>query len=355
VQVKPRELRPEDRAQRAEAQSVIQKSNLALDYEPEVGVSVSAQVLRRWCDPSLTLAITDLADEEKLLFHVIRQAMPGRAKVLLVHVLPSGAGGQRSRGKNPGEETGSSAKSVRLELERMAHQLRWVGVHCEPVRLRGVPEGEIPELIRSRGVDRVILSVQVEKDGHSSQLELAKEILPGIGIPLCVLGGGMPSRPRSEAPAGRITLALSLHSECEAPLSFASRLAQEQRAKLTLMHVFDPADKNAVKMARTSAAVASRLPAQVLREAELLCAVEIVVRQGDAAGEILSHVNSTRQDFLVLGPVAPPRPGLPGGALADRVVSAAHCPVVLLGDAMASPGSRPMLMEQRKLPRSVHP
>lgn len=333
------------------------KSNLALKYEPEAGISVSAQVLRLWCAPSLMLAITDFADEEKLLFHVIRQALPGRAKVLLAHILQHGRGGGSGRGKAPGgEENEGSAKSARLVLERMAHELRWVGVPCEPILLRGAATEEIPELARSRGVERVILSLQGEEDAQSSHRELAKEILPGIGVPLCVLGGGLPLTPRSEAPAGRITLAVSLDSECEAPLAFASRLAQEQHARLTLMYVFNPAVENLGKLDRTSRAVASRLPALALREAELLCPVEIAVREGDPADEILRHVNTARQDFLILGPVAPMRPGSSGGAVADKVVSAARCPTMLLGDSIAA-SSRlwPRLVEQRKLPHGVRP
>lgn len=330
-------------------------SNLALDYGPETGVSVDAQLLRRWCAPSLTLAITDFADEEKLLFHVIRQAMPGRCKVLLVHVLQHGGAGGSNHSKAFAEENGRSAKSARAPLERMAHELRWVGVPCEPILLRGLPGEEIPQLVRSRGVNRVILSLREGDDAQSPYLELVKEILPGVGVPLCVLGGGMPSAPRSEAPAGRITLAVSLHSDCEVPLAFASRLAQEQRAKLTLMHIFNPADENSGKLDRTSQAVASRLPALALREAELLCPVEIAVREGDPADEILRHVNSARQDFLVLGPVGQ-RPGSSGGSVTGKVTRGARCPVLLLGDVLsASSRSWPRLVEQRKLPHSVRP
>lgn len=65
-------------------------SNLALKYEPESGFSVTAQALRKWCVPELVLAVTDLADEERLLFHVIRQATPGKAKVLLTHIQRGG-------------------------------------------------------------------------------------------------------------------------------------------------------------------------------------------------------------------------------------------------------------------------
>ena len=309
-------------------------SNLALDYEPGVGSAVNAQALRRWCTPALILAVTDLADEEKLLFHAIRQAMPGNAKLLLAHVLPRGNAPHRAKNRNAAEENIGTAKSARAALERMARQLRWVGISCEPILLRGTPAKEIAALAGSSGAERILLTLQHEERPDPFQQTVAEELLSGIEVPLCMLGGHLPSTPQSEPFAGRITLALSRHSDSEVPLAYASRLAQEQHAKLSIMHVFDPGDKHAPKVDRTPAAVALRLPAQALREAELLCPVEILVREGDAATEILEHVNSTRQDFVVLGPVGPLRHGSSGSTdAAEKIVGGAGCPVMLLGDA----------------------
>lgn len=310
-------------------------SNLALDYEPEIGSGINVQALRRWCTPTLILAVTDLADEEKLLFHAIRQAMPGNAKLLLAHVLPQGRAARRSRSKIAAGENISTAKSVHAALERMARQLRWVGIACEPILLRGAPAEEIAALAGSSGTERVLLTLQDEERPDSNRLTLAEELLSGIGIPLCTLGRRMPTIPQSEPSAGRVTLALSLRSESEVPLAYACRLAQELHAKLTVMHVFDPAEELKVKMTPTPAAVALRLPARLLREAELLCPLEFVVREGDAATEILAHVNSTKQDFVVLGPIGPSRAGSSGSAMvAKKIMDGAGCPVLLLGDGI---------------------
>ena len=320
-------------------------SNLAIELEPEQGIAVSAQVLRRWCTPSLVLAITDLADEEKLLFNLIRQAMPGRAKVLLAHVLRNADAHHRSRNKRVPAENGGSAKTARYVLEQMARQLRWVGVSCEPILRAALPPEEVPAMVAARGVDRILLTLQGDEYGCLLQHELAEELLAAAAVPLCFLGPHMASAPHSEAAAGRILLALSLHSDCRLQLAFASRLAQEQRAKLTLLYVSDPADEAPV---HTPAALASRLPASALREAELLCPVEIAVREGDPAAEILDQANSARHDYLVLGLPGPLPAGVPGRATVVRkVVSGARCPVMLLGDSM--------IAQQTKPPQSVYP
>lgn len=320
-------------------------SNLAIELEPEQVIAVSAQVLRRWCTPSLMLAITDLADEEKLLFNLIRQAMPGSAKVLLAHVLRNADAQHRSRNKRVPAENGGSAKTARVALEQMARQLRWVGVSCDPILRATLPVAEVPAIVAARGIDRILLTSQSDEHGCLLQHELAEELLAGAAVPVCVLGPRMASAPRSEAAAGRILLALSLHSDCRLQLAFASRLAQEQRAKLTLLHVSDPADEAPV---RTPAAVASCLPASALREAELLCPVEIAVREGDPATEILEQANSARHDYLVLGPSGPQPARLSGRAtVARNVVSGARCPVMLLGDSISA--------EQPKPPQSVYP
>jgi nucleotide-binding universal stress UspA family protein len=135
---------------------------------------------------------------------------------------------------------------------------------------------------------------------------------------------------------GNITLALSLNSDAGMPLAFASRLAQERQASLTVMHVFGSGQKGRGEIARTQWAVTSRLPADRLREAELMCPLEIAVRRGDPAAEILKSGNSTNQDCIVLGPVDPSQPVEAGrSSIVHRVISEARCPVIVLGRSVA--------------------
>lgn len=321
----------------------------ALDCAPKVDVAVAARKLRRWSAPSLILAITDFADEEKLLFNVIRQAMPGRAKVLLANVLASRSASPRGPSKPPAEENSGLAKTARAALEQMARQLRWVGIDCEPILLRGEPSEEIQQIVDARGVDRIILTQQFQGAADSTENCLAEELLRAFAAPICKLGPCMPLSPQSEAPAGSVTLALSPGGDFSFPLAFASRLAQEQRAKLTVLHVFDPVDRQADRAGWTPAAVASLILEPAIKEAGLCCPVEILVREGDAAAETLRYVNSVKQDFLILGPLhAGPSDC---AAVLCKVACGARCPVMFLGGsiaAVAGGGSRGMEQLQRQ-------
>jgi nucleotide-binding universal stress UspA family protein len=324
----------------------------ALECAPELGDTAAAQKLRRWSAPSLILALTDFADEEKLLFNVIRQATHGGTKIVLANVLARGSAWPRGPGKPPAEENGSPAKTARAALEQMARQLRWVGLDCEPILVRGDPSEEIQEIVDSRGVDRIILTQQCHEAADSIDDCLAEELLRAIAIPICMLGPGMPLSPQSQAPAARVTLALAHGVDCGLPMAFASRLAQKQRAKLTVLHVFDSAGEDAVMTGWTPEAVSSLLLAPAIREAERLCPVEIVQREGDAAAEIPGYVNSTKQDFLVLAPdvSAHSRPSRCAAALRE-IVNGARCPVLLLGNSIvAAAGSWSRMVEQPQPP-----
>ena len=120
------------------------------------------------------------------------------------------------------------------------------------------------------------------------------------------------------------------------PLAFASRLAQEHHATLTVMHVFGNEKNGEKELERNPLAVASALPADRLREAELMCPLEIAVRKGDPATEILKSGSCTNQDFIVLGPVGQPQPVQAGTlSIVHRIVRDALCPVIVLGQSLA--------------------
>jgi hypothetical protein len=173
----------------------------------------------------------------------------------------------------------------------------------------------------------VIVGFQDNPDltkGHKP--ELAELLLPFMDVPTCVIGR-LASSSRDMFTRS-ITLAISLDSECDVPVGFASRLAQELHARLTLLHVFNR--ENEGKLPQTPEALVSWLPSPTWREAELFCPTEIRVREGDPADEILRHSASTSQDLLILC-----SPGeMPGlswkTSVCYRVISGAQCPVIVL-------------------------
>ena len=294
--------------------------------------ALTARVLRLWCAPEVILAVTDLADEEALLFHAIRQARRSAARVLLVHVLHRDRASLRAGSASAPAMNGFSAQHAQRTLERMARQLRWVGISCEPILLRGDAAEEILALAKARAVDRVLLTAW--RDRSPLARTLAEEISPWAGVPVCVVPNGGVTTLRNDRPAGRIALALSLRFDSETALAFASRLAQQHRATLTLMHVFAhgqplPASR------RTPAAMAARLPAGALREARLLCPLQIAALTGDPATAILKSKVGANLDFLLLGAPRSLYPDRAGTSVVHQVVGQARCPVILLGHRAA--------------------
>ena len=291
---------------------------------------VSAKTLRQWCAPEVILVVTNLTDELVILPHVIMQAKPSRARIILTHVVTPVAtpGNAICRSRKPA----SRLEEARTVLERMARHLRWLGFVCEPLVLTGLPEIEISSVARSCCVDRVILGFEDNPDktgtGNSAAIE---QLLPELEAPTCVSGRNVSLASGNSYSQKHITLAASLESDCDVPLSFACRLAQELRAMLTVFRVFGCRRGDEDTWACTPLEVASRLPVPAWREAELLCPTEITIREGDTADEILKHSVSTNPDLIVLC-----SPGNLGFGLSwresvsYRVITGAQCPVFVL-------------------------
>jgi nucleotide-binding universal stress UspA family protein len=305
-------------------------SNLRLEPAAEPSGSIPARMLRLWCAPETILAVTNLADEETLLFHAIRQARRSTAKVLLVHVLQNQRGSTRPGSLSVPAGCTHSAELGQQTLERMARQLRWVGIPCEPLLLKGEPTEEILAVAKARMVDRLLLSVGSE--GRSRTRTLAEEISPWAGVPVCVVRERLLPGRKNDRPAGQITLALSLHSNCETPLRFAGRLAQELDASLTVMHVLERGDDDEIAMDLTRAVLASRPISDSLREVQLLCPLEIALRAGDPAREILRYAVGTNHDYLIVGvPQSPCADRAGSVSPVHKIVREAQCPVFILG------------------------
>lgn len=278
--------------------------------------AVSAKALRQWCTPQVILVVTNLSDESVLVPHAISQARLSGAKIVLAHsVSPSEA----------------PIGEARIVLDGMARQLRWLGIACEPLVLLGPAEVEIPAAARSYCADRVIMRFEDYPDPTRTHRPVLAELLSNLDVPICVIGQKVRLASASSRLTRNITLAVSLESDCDIALGFASSLAQELRAKLTLLHVFRRAKRDLDQSAHTSMAVASKLPTPTWRETELLCPTEIKIREGSADREILKHAISTNQDLILL---CSPGLSLTGQSwrtsVSCRVLAGAECPVFVL-------------------------
>lgn len=324
----------------------------SIEVAPEPVIrAVSAKTLRQWCAPRVILVITELSDELSLLPHAIKQARQSGAKIVLAHLVAPEETSLRWRCSAP-SRPGCGVQEARAILERMTRQLRWLGIACEPAILSGCPEVEIPSIARSCFADRAIIGL-----GTGSNLadgcvpSVAEQVLSSLDVPTCVIGRRVGLGSHSNRLSKNITLAVSLGSDCDIPLSFASRLAQEQHAKLTVLHVCDRNNSGLAESVRTPASVASRLPALTWRETELLCPAEIKVREGNATEEILKHAVSTSQDLLLLCSSGNPPAGQPWRtSVSYRVFSEAECPVLVLPKKFGVTRHADQEVKQEKLP-----
>ncbi len=306
----------------------------AVDAEPTLH-RVSAKTLREWCAPEVILALTSLDDEMVILPHAIQQARQSHAKIVLAHVVapPKAVSVHHKPLMRPKDRL----QEARVIVDRMARQLRWLGFTCDPLVLTGNAHAEIPLIARSYCADRAIITLDHHHDLERTRTTaLAEQLLPGLDIPTCVIGRNVSLASRSSLLTRNVTLAVSLDSDCDVPLAFACRFAQELRAKLTVLHV---SGCGRHPDAITPMAIASRFPIRTWREAELFCPAEIVVHEGDAATGILKHAASAEQDYLILCSPGASSPGLDWKAsVTYNVVARAKCPVVVLPKQPSSNG-----------------
>lgn len=289
---------------------------------------VSAKTLRMWCTPEIILGVTTLSDEQALLPHIISQARQSGGRIILAHSLSMQ--GERNCRKPSLTRSSPEIRHTRETLERMARQLRWLGLICEPVLLSGPPELEIPHLVRSRAADRVLLGFDEDPDRTTKKVApMLQQVFRGVDVPVCVIGRNAIHANR--AAIRRVTLAVSAESRCEVPLGFACRLAQENRASLTVLHVGDAGLSG--EELPTSQTIISRLPFATWREAELFCPTQITVRQGQPVDHILNHCASTEQDLLIMcSPGNTSSENAWRDGVTFRTIAGARCPVLIAAD-----------------------
>jgi nucleotide-binding universal stress UspA family protein len=292
---------------------------------------VSEKALRQWCAPEVILVVTNLSDEWTILPHAIRQAKQSGAKILLAHVIAPDEMSAMVRRPLHNRST-LQFREAQANLDRMARQLRWLGIICEPRVLTGQIEEEIPSLVSSCHADRVIISFEDNPDlTKARRPTIAEHLLSCLNIPICVISSRVGLKSPNSQPTRNMTLAISLESDCDVPLAFACRLAQEYRAQLDVLHVFGRRFSIDQAQIPTPIDVASRLPVPTWREAKLFCPAEVIIREGDPAEQILKHAASKNDDLIVLCSSGVKR-GAPNwrSSVSYRVMMGAQCPVFIL-------------------------
>lgn len=301
----------------------------------------------RWSDPKVILVATNLVEDHTFMLHAIYQATLSRAKVLLVHVIPSFQLREEAVYSTPCSQPSLIARNVKAKLDELAVEFEWQGIECEPIILNGLPEEQIPLFVKSRNVDRVIVAAR-----FASGVErlmggfVAEALISGVEIPVCTIGRNLRPDSACTAPPKRILLAASLQAGSTMLVDFASILAEMHDSRLTLLHVLDSTGmaEQERELARFKAQL--RLSGLIPKEARHRHQPVLLIAEGDPAKVIPDAVGSMTQDLVILGGSFHSLfSRIHGTSVVHRVILEATCPVITIKSPFGSASEKPFLHE----------
>ena len=297
----------------------------------------------RWSDPKVILVATNLVEDHAFMLHAIYQTAPSRAKVLLVHVVPPFYRRTEAVYGRPSVQPNLVVRNARAKLDELAAEFRWEGIECEPIILNGLPEEQIPLLVKTRTVDRIIVASRaasgVERLKGGS---VAEALISGVEIPVCTIGRYMRPDLACATQPERILVATSLQPESPMLVSFASRLAELHHSHLTLLHVLE-----SVRMTEQEREVArfktrQKLSGLIPKEARHRHLPVLLVLDGDTKTVIPDVACSTKQDLVILGGSFPSLfSWILGTSVVHRMIVEAKCPVITITPPARSATEKP--------------
>jgi nucleotide-binding universal stress UspA family protein len=290
----------------------------------------------RWSNPKVILVATNLFEGYPLIMHAIYQAKLSHAKVLLVHVIPFPRLISEATNGLPIRLQSPLVRSVKAKLEETASDFRREGIECEPIVLEGATEEEIPLLVKSRGVDRVIVATRNASGiARLVGVSVVEELVAGLEAPVCIVGRRNHPGAACNTPLGHILLATTLHLDSLLLAGIANALAESNHSRLTLLHVLNTEGMSELQRESALAMTQRRLCALVPNQSAHRVPPIFLVREGDPATIILREAGSRAQDLIVLGS---PHPSMASWVLdtsvVRRVVTESQCPVIVIRPTM---------------------
>jgi nucleotide-binding universal stress UspA family protein len=295
---------------------------------------MTQSIVRRWSNPETILVVTNLLEGPTVMLHATYQARLSGAKILLVHVIrPSTLRADPGLGM-PSTLPSPALRVVQATLDNMVRAFEREGILCEPVILCGIPTEQIPLLVKCRGVERVLVAARNARGVERLLMgSVAEELAAVLNIPVCIIGQGAHPGPHLEVAPGRILVATSFRPSSSLCVSFGCAFAEEHHARLTVLHVLESTKLcgglQYVEDQVATGAARQKLADGVPRPARERCEIDLEVRVGDAATQILEAADSVRYDFIILG--SPPDSivtRILGSSVIHRILSEANCPVI---------------------------
>ena len=252
------------------------------------------------------------------------------AKLYTVHVLPSD-----TYAMTPPETWPTSIEGVMREAKQRARELlsHLEGVEAEVLVRSGDIWAVIEDVIEIFKIDLVVLGTH-GRTGWGKVLlgSVAETIFRKAPCPVITVGPHCSADPTHSVEFHQIVFATNFSPGSLVAAPYAVSLAQENQAKLTLLHVIEEPRSGLGNPDQLVPPELSLLCRVVPKEARLWYEPEFLVEEGIAANKILEIAAQRKAELIVLG-VHPPRGPLHADThlpmtTAHKVVSQAPCPVL---------------------------
>jgi nucleotide-binding universal stress UspA family protein len=237
----------------------------------------------------------------------------------------------------PPEMWQSAEAAAQEELAALRRTLmrEFPGVRSQVLRGEGNVWTAIEDTIRLHEVDLIVLGTHGRTGlGRLILGSQAEEILRQARCPVLTVG---PNVETDEAPGEKFTsvlFATDFGPASEAALAHALSIAEENQARLTLLHVIEhPKAGEIVRPAELLEGTEEHLAAMVPEEAKLWCTPKCVVEEGGAAEKILQTAGHVGADLIVIGVHKAGTFGAAthlAGPTVHNVLVGARCPVLTL-------------------------
>lgn len=221
-----------------------------------------------------------------------------------------------------------AAQALREAKEAMARlEPQWREIPHEKLIRKGDIWTELSKTIEEKEIDLAVIGTH-GRTGVSRALmgSVAEKIFRHAPCPVLTVGPNIAGEPESIGDIHTVLYPVDFAAESLAAAPYAVSLAQENQARLYLLHV-----TASPVSAGTEAALLSRLRNLVPSEGRLSCEPKPFVESGVPAQKILDLTEELAVDLIVLGPKREPK--LPASthlpmATAYHVASQAICPVL---------------------------
>jgi nucleotide-binding universal stress UspA family protein len=230
--------------------------------------------------------------------------------------------------------------STNEEYEKQESELRQVlrndlpHIETDVLSAEGGVWPVLKSVIDEKKIDLLVLGTRGRTGiGKFFLGSVAEDIVRQAPCPVLTVGPHSPSEPPREGRFREILYATDFSEESLAAAPYATSLAQEHQAHLTLLHVIEKSGAGgSIRPDELEADALQHMQNLVPGKEELWCEPRYIVKGGKPAETILEAAKNRKSDLIVLGVRKPE--GIPGGAthlpiaVAHKVIAHAVCPVL---------------------------